>query len=77
MGKEEKREAEEKISGCNEREYGESQCKGEGHLKQDAVEEHHMLWQPLIKGKGQKNFNFIYLFNIQCCGACINTQALQ
>ena len=23
-------------------------------LKQDFVEEHHMLWQPLIKGKGQK-----------------------
>ena len=22
--------------------------------KQDAVKEHHMLWQPLIKGKGQK-----------------------
>ena len=30
-GKEEKREAKEKISGCNEGRYGESWCKGKGH----------------------------------------------
>ena len=28
--------------------------KGEGYKKQDAVKEHHMLLQPLIKGKDQK-----------------------
>ena len=26
---------------------------GEGHWKQDVVEKHHTLWQPLIKVKGQ------------------------
>ena len=51
---EETREAEEKISGCSEGGYGVSWCEGEGDWRQDAVEEHHKLWQPLIKGKGQK-----------------------
>ena len=51
--KEEKREAK-KISECSEGGYGESWCKGAGHWKQDTVEEHHMLWQLLIKSKGQK-----------------------
>ena len=36
-GKEEKREAEEKISECREEGYGGSWCEGEGHRKQDAV----------------------------------------
>ena len=31
LGKEEKREAKEKISECSEGRYGESWCKGEGH----------------------------------------------
>ena len=52
--KEKKRELEEKISGCSEGGYGGSWCEGEGHWKQDAVEEHHTLWQPLIKRKRQK-----------------------
>ena len=53
--KEEKREAKEKISGCSEGGYGESWCKEEGHLKQDAVEEHHSLWLTLIKEKEDRN----------------------
>ena len=53
-GKEEKRKPEEKISGCSEEGYGGSWWDGEEHWKQDAVEERHTLWQPLIKGKDQK-----------------------
>ena len=56
-GKEEKTEAQEKISGCSEGEYGRSWGEGEGHWKQDAVEEHHTLWLPLIKRKGRKKKN--------------------
>ena len=37
-GKEEMKEAEEKISGCSEGGYGESGCEGEGHWKLDVVE---------------------------------------
>ena len=46
-----KRKAEKKISGCSEREYGESWCKGEADWKKDTVEEYHVLWQPQIKMK--------------------------
>ena len=68
-GKEEKREAEKKIYGCSKGGYGRSWCKG-GHLKQDAVKEHHMLWRPLITGKGRKkdvkiNLN-CYIDNFLC-----------
>ena len=59
--KEEKREGEEKISGCSEGGYEGSWCEGEGHWKQDVVEEHHMLWQPPIKGKGQKKKNNCFI----------------
>ena len=51
--KEEKRKAEEKIFRCSQGRYVKSWCE-EGHLKQDALEKHHTLWQPLIKGKSQK-----------------------
>ena len=51
-GKEEKREAEEKIARCSEGRYGGSRCDREGHSKQDAVQKHHTLWLLLIKGKG-------------------------
>ena len=67
-GKEEKREAEEKISGCSEGGYGRSWCEGEGHWEQDAVEKHHALWKPLIKGKGQKKK---ICNEIKHCGPCI------
>ena len=62
--KEEKREVEKKISGSIEGGYGESWCEGEGRWKQDPVEEHHTLWQPLIKGKGQKNKNSLTKFPV-------------
>ena len=59
--------------------YGKSWCEGDGRWKQDAVavEEHHTLWQPLIKGKGRKkkkinaiefkdNFLFFYFPLLFC-----------
>ena len=53
-GKDEKREAEEKIFRCSEEGYGGSWCKGDRRWKQDAVEEYHTRWQSLIEGKGRK-----------------------
>ena len=50
----EKREAKEKISGCSDGGYRGGWCKGDGCWKQDAVEEHHALWQPLIKEKAER-----------------------
>ena len=52
-GKEEKKKAEEEIFGCSEGGCRGSWCEGKRHWKQDAVEEHHTLWQPLIKGKAE------------------------
>ena len=53
-GKEEKREAEEKISECSEGRYAGLWCEGEGQWRQDSLERHHTLWLPLIKEKGRK-----------------------
>ena len=61
-GKEKKREAEEKISGCSEVGYGENCGEGDGRWKQNSVEEHYMLWQPLIKGKGWKKKIFAIFY---------------
>ena len=63
-GKEKKRETKKKIFGCSEEGYEGSWCEGDTHWKQDAVEEHHLLWQPLIKGKGRKK---IYHKNLLSC----------
>ena len=69
--KEEKKEAEEKISGCSEGGYGGSWCEGEGHWKEDIVEEHHMPWLHLIKGKGlKKNHTFCCYNKTMPSGIC-------
>ena len=52
-GKEEKREAKEKLFGCSEGRYGESWCRRRT-LKQDALEKYHTLWLPLSKGKAER-----------------------
>ena len=56
-GKAEKRMAEEKISQCSEEEYEKSWWERDRRWKQGAVEEHHTLWQPLIKEKSRKKKN--------------------